>query len=172
MAQAPALDPLVELLKLLFSPDELREWVHRTLGPEIAAELPGPGTGLAQLAFGTVSVLERNGLVNDVLFESLIKCAPWATRGDPRGRSKHERKWHTCFFKQASNPSISTSMGFMCFVSRCGILPNHCPGIHEPADGCSHSHVRHLVITACGCWICGGCTCNLSQRQGQNSCGG
>lgn len=76
MGQAPDLRRLVELLKSLFSVDELRRWVHLSFGRRVADELPGAGTGLAQLAFEVAMALERHGLIGERLFEALSQERP------------------------------------------------------------------------------------------------
>jgi hypothetical protein len=63
MGQALDLRRLVDLLKSLFSVDDLRRWIHQSFGRAVADELPGSGTGLAQFASDVAMTLERHGLI-------------------------------------------------------------------------------------------------------------
>src|SRR5262245_21608970 len=73
MGQAPALRRLVDLLKLLFSADDLPRWLHPSSGRAVADE---PGPDLAQLAFEVAMALERQGLIGPPLFAALIEERP------------------------------------------------------------------------------------------------
>jgi cysteine-rich repeat protein len=76
MGQAPDLGRLGDLLKSLFSAEELRYWVRQRFGPAVADTLPGPGASLAQLAFEVEELLRRQGLVDETMFEALIEDYP------------------------------------------------------------------------------------------------
>lgn len=62
---------LSELLKSMFSGEELRRWVTFTFGREVADDLPGAGVSLAQLSFDVAMALQRHGLIDDRLVEAL-----------------------------------------------------------------------------------------------------
>jgi hypothetical protein len=67
---------LVGLFSSLFTADELRRWAYFTFGPEVATDLPGPEANLAELAFQLTVVLGRHDLINDRLFDRLIRERP------------------------------------------------------------------------------------------------
>jgi formylglycine-generating enzyme required for sulfatase activity len=71
---------LVALLAQLFDTDELRRWVRFALGEEVHRELPGPHVALSELAFQSIQVAQRRGLVDEVFFARLRAERPAQAR--------------------------------------------------------------------------------------------
>lgn len=68
---------LVDLFLTLFGPYELRRFIHELpSGESISYGLPGRGVSPASLAFETAQALFRFGLVDDMLFDALVKERP------------------------------------------------------------------------------------------------
>lgn len=67
---------LPDLFASLFTAEELRRWVQRTIGGHVASELPGPPASLAELAFQLSSLLESRGLIERGLFDRLVAERP------------------------------------------------------------------------------------------------
>lgn len=60
-----------DLLLALFDAGQLRRFVRRSFGPDLARQLPGDGVPHERLAHEAALVLERNGVINTAFFEVL-----------------------------------------------------------------------------------------------------
>jgi tetratricopeptide (TPR) repeat protein len=72
----PRESTLAAFLAEAFSEDELRRWVHGTLGPKAYRDLPGTGTSLNEIAFQAALLVSKYGCDDEVLFESLHQERP------------------------------------------------------------------------------------------------
>ncbi len=67
-----ALAALQELLKDLFDPSELRNWLGHGVPRELMDELPGDSVSHRRLTRVAVELLDRHGLIEDTFFERLF----------------------------------------------------------------------------------------------------
>lgn len=66
---------LESLIRELMEPGEIRRFISNLFGRQITSQLPAEATH-ELLAHGTVTVLERNGLINEELFVELVSERP------------------------------------------------------------------------------------------------
>jgi hypothetical protein len=82
------LQPLIDLLISILDANEIRQLVkNRAQGAEILALLPAAGASKAQLSEAAIRAWGERGLLNQELFQTLLKLKP---RMEPRIRSAYE----------------------------------------------------------------------------------
>ena len=82
------LQPLIDLLISILDAKEIRQLVkNRPQGAEILALLPAAGASKAQLSEAAIRAWGERGLLNQELFQTLLKLKP---RMEPRIRSAYE----------------------------------------------------------------------------------